>query len=95
MPIADAIGKVLHPLDIERGGNAAGGAPDVGPLGRMGVPIFDLLQDGSDYFDLHHTANDTFDKIDPKKLAQNVAAYVAFAYLAAEADQKIQGPKTP
>ena len=38
------------------------------------------------YFDLHHNADDTPDKIDPKALAQNVAAYTVFAYLAAEAD---------
>ena len=45
-----------------------------------------LAQDGSDYFDLHHNADDTLDKIDPAALAQNVAAYAVFAYLAAEAD---------
>ena len=44
-----------------------------------------LAQDGSDYFHLHHTADDTLDKIDPAALAQNVAAYTVFAWLAAEA----------
>jgi hypothetical protein len=39
-----------------------------------------LSQDGTDYFDLHHTPDDTLDKIDPKALAQNVAAYTVFAY---------------
>ena len=41
-------------------------------------------QDGNDYFDLHHTANDTLDKIAPGELDQNVAAYAAFLYLVAE-----------
>ena len=95
MPIADAIGTLLDPLDIERGGNAASGGPDLGPLARLGAPVFELQQDGSDYFDLHHTANDTLDKIDPAKLTQNVAAYVTFAYLAAEVEAKISGPKLP
>ena len=95
MSLADAIGGLLDPLDIERGNNAAGGGPDVGPLAKMGVPVFELQQDGSDYFDLHHTANDTLDKIDPAKLRQNVAAYVTFAYLAAEVEEKITGPKLP
>ena len=45
-----------------------------------------LAQDGTDYFDLHHTPDDTLDKIDPAALAQNVAAYGVFAYLAADAD---------
>jgi carboxypeptidase Q len=95
LPVADAIGAVLYPLDIERGGNAARGGPDVGPLARLGVPVFSLGQDGSDYFDYHHTANDTLDKIDPAALDQNVAAYAAFAYLAAESEHKIAAPKQP
>ena len=62
------------------------GGVDIGPLAGAGVPVFGLAQDGTRYFDLHHTADDTLDKIDPKALAQNVAAYTVFAYLAAEAD---------
>ena len=95
LPYADAIGSVLYPLDIERGGNVARGGPDVGPLQKLGVPVFSLGQDGSDYFDYHHTANDTLDKIDPAALDQNVAAYAAFAYLAAESEHKIEAPKQP
>jgi Zn-dependent M28 family amino/carboxypeptidase len=49
------------------------------------VPVVGLNQDGTYYFDWHHTANDTFDKIDPKDLAQNVAVYAAFSYMAAQA----------
>jgi hypothetical protein len=45
-----------------------------------------LGQDGTYYFDLHHNADDTLDKIDPADLAQNVAVYAVFAYLAAEAE---------
>ena len=41
----------------------------------LGVNAIDLQQDGTDYFDLHHTPDDTLDKIDPKKLQQNVAAW--------------------
>ena len=36
-----------------------------------------------DYFDTHHTADDTLDKIDPKQLGQAVAVWSAFTYLAA------------
>ena len=53
-------------------------------LPRMGVPVVTPRQDGWDYFDLHHTPDDTFDKIDHGNLNQNVAAYAAFTYLAAE-----------
>ena len=55
-------------------------------LPEMGVPVVSPRQNGWDYFDLHHTLDDTFDKIDQHKLNQNVAAYAAFAYLAAELD---------
>lgn len=95
LPMVDAIAGVLFPLDIERGGNRANGGPDVGPLAKLGVPVFSLGQDGRDYFDYHHTANDTLDKIDAKALDQNVAAYAAFAYLAAESSTRFTAPKQP
>ena len=43
-------------------------------------------QDGTDYFDLHHTPDDTFDKIDPDEIAQNVAAFAAMMWMASEAE---------
>ena len=83
----DAIGHVLEPLGIIRGGSSVpGGGPDIIPLAMQGVPTVRLNQDGTDYFDLHHTQDDTLDKIDPDALAQNVAAYAALVYLAAEMD---------
>lgn len=78
------IASVLAPLEITLGHNQAFGGPDLIPLRPLGVPLASLQQDGTDYFDYHHTADDTLDKIDPKAMAQNVAAYAAFAYLAAE-----------
>ncbi|CAM2068247.1 M20/M25/M40 family metallo-hydrolase [Sulfidibacter corallicola] len=85
LPIMDEIAKVLAPLGIERGDNEAFGGPDMTPFRLSGVPVVSLIQDGTDYFDFHHTADDTLDKVDPEKLSQNVAAYVVFAYMAAEA----------
>lgn len=80
------IAEVMKPLGIEYQADKGGPGPDVGPLAAKGGAWAWLAQDGSDYFHLHHTADDTLDKIDPKALAQNVAAYAVFAYLAAEAD---------
>jgi carboxypeptidase Q len=57
---------------------------DISPLRFAGVPVFDLDQDASTYFDFHHSADDTFDKIDPKALDQVVAAAASFAWSAAE-----------
>lgn len=75
---------VLDALGIEGGDNEAGGGADVGGLAAFGVPMFDLNQDGTDYFDLHHTADDTLDKIVPAALDQNVAAYAVFAWMMAD-----------
>jgi Peptidase family M28 len=82
----DQMMQVLAPLGVERGrdGRAEGG--DLGALGESGMALLDLTQDGMRYFDWHHTANDTLDKIDPKELNQNVAVYAVFVYLAAQAD---------
>jgi hypothetical protein len=63
--------------------DGSGGA-DVGELKAAGVPLFSVRQDSSRYFDYHHTANDTFDKIDPEGLDRTVAAVAAFAWIAAE-----------
>ncbi|MEM8941479.1 MAG: M20/M25/M40 family metallo-hydrolase [Pseudomonadota bacterium] len=83
----DAIGRILAQLGIARGGSrVVGDGPDIIPLVGLGVPTVRLNQNGRDYFDLHHTPDDTFDKIEPQKLAQNVAAYAALAWLAAELD---------
>ncbi len=85
-PVIERIGQVLAPLGIatERTGGSPG--PDVGPIVAKGAPWAQLAQDGIDYFDYHHTANDTLDKIDPRALDQQVAAYAVLAYLAAETD---------
>jgi Zn-dependent M28 family amino/carboxypeptidase len=80
------IAEALKPLGIEYAPDKGGAGPDIGPIAEKGATWAWLAQDGSDYFDLHHNADDTLDKIDPKALAQNVAAYTVFAYLAAEAD---------
>lgn len=83
---ARAFHRALSPLGIILGDNAAGGGADIGALRALGVPVVDLSQDGFDYFDFHHTANDTLHAIDRAALRQNVAAWVTFAYMAAESD---------
>lgn len=85
-PVMEQIAGVLAPLGItlDKTGGSAG--PDIGPMAANGMAWADLAQDGSDYFDYHHTANDTLDKINAIDLDQQVAAYAVLAYLAAETD---------
>jgi hypothetical protein len=85
-PAVQQIATALAPLGIESLPGKGDPESDIGPATENGVAWAWLGHDGSDYFDLHHTADDTLDKIDPKALAQNVAAYAVFAYLAAQAD---------
>ena len=78
--------KQLAPLGIQAGNNEAFGGPDVSVLKPMGVPVASLEQDGSDYFDYHHTPNDTLDKIDPKALEQNLQAWIIMTRMIANSD---------
>jgi Zn-dependent M28 family amino/carboxypeptidase len=87
LPRMERLAALLAPLGIEHAGNTANGGADLSPLAAGRVPLADLFQDGSTYFDYHHTADDTFDKIDPESLAQNVAAYAITAWFAAEDEE--------
>ena len=80
------IAAALAPLGIEYMPGEGGPGPDIIPLATIGGAWAWLGQDGSRYFDLHHNADDTIDQVDPADLAQNVAAYTVFAWLAAEAE---------
>lgn len=82
-PLDAAISAALAPLGIARGRDAASGGADIGPLVAAGSAVVDLQQDGTRYFDYHHTADDTLDKIDPVQLQQNVAAWSVMLDLSA------------
>ncbi len=81
------IAAVLQPLGVEYDAAAPGnGGSDLSEMHAVGMAALSLHQDATRYFDWHHTANDTFDKIDAEQLHQNVAVYAVSAYLAAQAD---------
>ncbi len=83
LPAISQMLKVLEPLRLESGMNSASGGADIRPLREAGVPVLDLSLDATNYFDIHHTANDTLAKIDAKTLDQSVAAFAVAAWLAA------------
>ena len=72
---AEAIGKALAPLGIVTGSFDEADGSDIGPMLTDDHPGVGLNQDGTRYFDLHHTPDDTLDKVDPAQLRQNVAAW--------------------
>ena len=69
------------------------GGPDIGPIKREGVPTMRLQQDGTDYFDLHHTHDDTFDKINADEMAKNTAGFAAMAWIAANSNSNYRDDK--
>jgi len=70
-PVADA----LEPIGttIFRAEEESPGA-DIDPLVKAGVPGIGIIQDARRYFDYHHSAADTLDKVDPQELKENAAA---------------------
>ena len=62
---------------------------DIEPLEKAGVPAFSPIQDSRFYFNYHHTAADTLDKIVPKELAENSAVVAVAAYALANMEQSL------
>ena len=81
-----AIAAPLAALGVASPAPAEHHGADLWPLRNAGVPVVDLHQDATKYFDLHHTADDTLDKIDPAELDQVVAATSSFTFGAADTD---------
>jgi hypothetical protein len=84
----DIVRRLAAPLapfaadDVQEGGGGA----DIGPMADVGVPQLGLRQDGTHYFDIHHTMADTLDKVDAHDLAMNATAMAAMAWQLANLD---------
>jgi hypothetical protein len=90
---AKMLQSALAPLGIVPGALDEAEGSDIGPMIEAGMPAVGLSQDGTHYFDLHHTPDDTLDKVDPDALRQNVAAWTAM--LAVLAGPIKPDPKQP
>ena len=73
--LRDELTARLNLIGVEPKSGDAHGGTDIGPMVQKGVPVIDLDNDGTRYFDIHHTADDTLDKIDPAQLAQAIEAW--------------------
>jgi hypothetical protein len=88
--LADRIVAALNPLGVVAGRDDANGGADVEPvIEKQKLAVVDLNQDGTHYFDLHHTPDDTLDKVDPVALAQNVAAWTEVLKIVANVETAI------
>jgi len=83
------IGRLLDPIGAGKVSKGGGGA-DIGPIMALGVPGMGLEVDGSRYFWFHHTDADTVDKLDPREVAQCVAAMAIMAYVVADMPERLR-----
>ncbi len=93
---SQTVRPMLEPVSLVLQGSGAGLTrfteeieTDISPLAEAGVPCFGLWQDGRTYFNYHHTAADTLDKVVPKELAENVAIMAVLAYALANLSQPL------
>ena len=82
LPLIESMTTVLAPWGVIPGKPGATGGPDISVLAQAGVPVITPLQNGWDYFDYHHTPDDTFDKLERHSLDQNVGVYAAILSIA-------------
>jgi carboxypeptidase Q len=76
-PVQDVLAgfgaNLLTPVEFSPGADLAG-------MAKASVPTLGIMQDGRTYFNYHHTAADTLDKVDPQSLRENAAAMAVMAY---------------
>ena len=95
-PLREKIVAALAPLGVVPRQQPAGGGADIGAIiAAQKLGIIDLQQDGTKYFDLHHTPDDTLDKIDKAELRQNVAAWAVTLNLVANYEGDLKPEPKP
>ena len=92
---ATAIVGLLGSVGFDTLKGGGGGGADIGTITRLGVPGFGLMTDVTRYFDYHHNAADTLDKVRPADLKRGAAGLAAFAYVLADMPERLGGPRTP
>ena len=88
MALVRQIGGLLRRIGADTI-TTGGGGTDIEALTASGVPSMGLNDDGSRYFWYHHTQADTPDKLDPREMAQCVAAMAVMAYVVADMPDRL------
>ncbi|NNC58488.1 MAG: M20/M25/M40 family metallo-hydrolase [Erythrobacter sp.] len=84
------IAAAVARFGVANSANVATGGADIDIARDQKTAIIDLQQDGTRYFDFHHTPDDTLDKIDPEQLRQNVAVWTQVVGILANETRNIQ-----
>jgi carboxypeptidase Q len=83
LAIVRRVGRLLARIGADTISKGGGGS-DIGPIMERGVPGMGLNTDGQRYFWYHHSDADTVDKLDPREMAECVAAMAVMAYVVAD-----------
>lgn len=87
LPAVRSLAEALQPLGVTfNPAPARFGGDDVGHLVAIGVPQLAMRQENSRYFDIHHSAEDTLDKVDPAEMDKAAAAWAATIWMLADSD---------
>lgn len=87
--VMEEVSVPLQSLSLPRPTSGTRGGADLIPLHPAGVPLLTVQQDGTHYFDIHHSADDTYDKLDPTGMSQTVAVTAALVYGLADAEKDL------
>ena len=74
--------NLIHPTPFPPGSDISG-------MSKEGIPTLGIMQDGRTYFNYHHTAADTLDKVMPRELRENAAAMAVMGYALANMAQPL------
>ena len=88
--LCEQIAELLKPIEATHV-RPFGGGEDIAPLTREGVASFSPANVGTHYFDWHHTATDTLDKVDPEDFNRNVAVLAVLSYVLADMPGRMAG----
>ena len=87
---AKRLAAFLEPLRIKLDPGQARGGVDIGPIHGRGVPVVDIRQDATRYFDLQHSSNDVFENVVRDDLDATTGAFAATIALLTHMDESIR-----
>ncbi len=89
VPFLQPIANILRSQGASRIDLQPNAGSDISTLTALGVPSFEPTFDQRTYFNYHHNAADTFDKVVPKELAENASVMAVLAYGLANLEQSL------
>ncbi len=87
---AEELAALLQPLGVTPATGVATGGADLSPLAPRGVPLVDLGLDVTRYFEVHHTRNDTLERVVPADLRHATASWATVVWWGANRAERLR-----